>query len=778
MMQQGKTITVAVAGAAVLGAAVNSYAQPGRTARLEEVTVTARRVEESLQDIPVAVTAFNAAQMRRRNMRELEDVALATAGLAFEDYGGGFGQPIIRGGAAIRIQDLDTVTSVFLDGVYLPRQYMYDIGTVGFERIEVIKGPQSALYGRNAFLGAVNYVSKRPGDEFEAEVELTGGSDELLEYTVEVGGPVIEDTFGARFVYTHSEFDGTWENDHPNAGLSIGNKATEDNASGWDNTTWGVNLNVTPTDQLSFEFDYYNVQRFAESQGNRRVEAPIDTNCSPTFFGQNRFYCGELPQNFTPLPGGSPADAELVRDPRGYSLDAESDLARFRADFRINDVWSVMYQYGYSDSETTAAGGGDRDPLLGNATFGGNVINGTPAGTNEFDSHELKLSFDQGQWSGFLGLFRSKIDDFDLFDLGIAPLLGTDPYIVDPEEGITDGAFFVLPLTRAATEVTTEAIYGQLNWESMDARWHVTVEARYADEEKDLDPNTAVPDGPRFNDNWTEFTPRVNVDYSFDDNRMVYASIARGAKSGGFNNTVFDESQRAFDPDSNWTYEIGTKNELLDGNLRLNAALYFTDWQDLQIASSPIGIPPGTTPPAIVDNTGGAEILGVEVDGLWYVTDNFSVDFALTQLETEFTDGSKSSRIGLIGGCDGVVCPADGSIGGNSLPRQPEQQLSLGAELSGTVRGNWDWLIRGDIAYQSKQYVDELELAWFGERTLINARAELQMGDKLNLALWGKNLGDEHYSSAAFFIATPFGTSYVPIFGQLRTLGLTARYAF
>ena len=94
------------------------------------------------------------------------------------------------------------------------------------------------------------------------------------------------------------------------------------------------------------------------------------------------------------------------------------------------------------------------------------------------------------------------------------------------------------------------------------------------------------------------------------------------------------------------------------------------------------------------------------------------------------------------------------------------------------MRGSWDWSIRGDVAYQGKQYADELNLAWFASRTLVNARAELQVGEHLNLSLWGKNLADETYTSAAFFIATPFGTSYVPIFGQLRTFGLTKMLPF
>ena len=113
---------------ALLATGVASAQEAGR---MEEITTTARKAEENIQDVPIAISAFTAQEMNRRNIRELEDVALYTPGLAYEDYGGGYGTPIIRGGAQLRIQDLDTITSVYLDGVYLPRQYMFDFGTVG-----------------------------------------------------------------------------------------------------------------------------------------------------------------------------------------------------------------------------------------------------------------------------------------------------------------------------------------------------------------------------------------------------------------------------------------------------------------------------------------------------------------------------------------------------------------------------------------------------------------------------------------------------------------------
>ncbi|MFT7128798.1 MAG: iron complex outermembrane receptor protein, partial [Gammaproteobacteria bacterium] len=744
---------------------------------IEKIEVIYQKTQESLQKVPLSVSALTSEDMRKRNIRELEDVALATSAFSFEDFGGGFGVPVIRGGAQTRIQDLDMTTSVFLDGIYLPRQYMFDIGTVGFDRIEVVKGPQSALYGKNAFLGAVNYVSKRPGDELSADASATLGSDKLREFTGEVSVPIIEDFLSARVVVAHSEFDGSWQNDHPDADLDFGSKSTKGNVGGHEKLTYGLNVDITPNEKLNIELDYYRVERFAETGANNRVEAPGDTNCSPTFFGGNRFYCGEIPDTFTPLPGGSPEGSIIVRDPRSYSLDVVSDFFRARVDYEISDAWGLMYQYGNSDSETTSAGGGDRDPLLGNTSFGANIINGTPVGTVNFFSHELQMQYSHEQWSGFVGVFTSEIDDFDKFDLGIAPLRGTEPIIVDATDGILSGTTSNIGLTNAATDVLTDAIFGQISWTTEDGSLRITAEGRYSDEEKVLDSNTTTEADTIFSANWTEFTPRFSVDYQLDDDRMVYASLARGAKSGGFNNTVFDESQRSFEPDENWTTEVGSKNDLLNGKLRLNGALFYTNWNDLQIASSPIGIPAGVTPPAIVDNTGGASIFGFELDGAWTATDNLSIDFAVSKSKTEYKDGSKSSRIGLIGGCDGIVCPADGSIGGNQLQRQPEFQASVGVELAGELSGGYYWSVRGDVNHQSKQFIDELNLAWLPDRTLVNLRANMQMGE-FDVSLWAKNVFDKEYAASSFFIATPFGTAYVPIRGQKRTVGLTVAYSF
>jgi len=262
---------------------------------------------------------------------------------------------------------------------------------------------------------------------------------------------------------------------------------------------------------------------------------------------------------------------------------------------------------------------------------------------------------------------------------------------------------------------------------------------------------------------------------------MLYASVAKGARSGGFNAFQpgqFVEDQRSYDPDENWTVELGSKNDLLDGQLRLNAAIYYTDWSDLQANVTPVPTASNPNPNFTANQIGnieGADIVGIELDGVWFATEMLSFDYALSYTLAEYKDGAISARAAAIGSCDDIVCPSDGSIGGNELQRQPAFQVSLGGALQGTVAGDWDWYARADMNHQSRTYVDEFNLAWVPDRTIVNARFELSNGP-WTAALWAKNLFDEQYLANSFFTATPGGTSYGGILGNLRTFGLTVTF--
>ena len=165
------SVALAVTMALVPGAMLpmSALAQSGSAADLAEIVVTARKREESLQDVPIAVTAFSSEQLVKRGISELEDVAMATPGLVFEDFSSSFSAaPVMRGLTQVNVSSEVQNVATFVDGVYLQRGYSVDIGLADVSRIEVVKGPQSALYGQNAFGGAINYVLNKPAKNSKA----------------------------------------------------------------------------------------------------------------------------------------------------------------------------------------------------------------------------------------------------------------------------------------------------------------------------------------------------------------------------------------------------------------------------------------------------------------------------------------------------------------------------------------------------------------------------------------------------------------------------------
>ncbi len=179
------------------GAATDALAQ---SMALEEIVVTARKREENLQDVPLSITALTSADFERRSISDLEGISDFTAGLNFEDFSTTFnGVLTIRGLVQANVQNRVQNVAVFLDGAYIPRNYSIDIGLMDLERVEVVKGPQSSLYGQNAFAGAINYVSRKPSlTDYEARGTTTVGTDGRLDFKAAVGVPLVEDRFALR----------------------------------------------------------------------------------------------------------------------------------------------------------------------------------------------------------------------------------------------------------------------------------------------------------------------------------------------------------------------------------------------------------------------------------------------------------------------------------------------------------------------------------------------------------------------------------------------------
>lgn len=845
----------ALAAAALLGAAFGSapaVAQntqsPPKAERLEDVVVTARKVEENLQQVPVAVTAISADEIATRNIQGLRDIARYTPGFSFENFTGPLAAPIIRGQTQTRVDLPVQNVASFFNGVYLQRGYMVDASLLDVDRIEVIKGPQSALYGRNAFSGAINYLTKRPGDTLEAAADVTVGNDDRLDYKASLSMP-LGDRFGIVLAAGHSEFDGTWKNSHPLASQGNG---TKDKLGGWDKDAALLGFTFKPIDSLSFDgafswsnLDVEHVPAYTLTGPPGLATQTNSLNCSPlpTLAGgvaipgttQNRLYCGELSPNVQLLPaeqsGPLARPAGLVIDPRAYSQRGISRLSSLKTQWDASEQLSLIYLAGYTDTNVKSRGSPGRNPTIGGVPQAPCFVPATATappcivanpffalnGLSPFDSqpnggfwsysHELRVEWRPGGVvrRAMLGGFTSRARD----DLSAWSQWATPVSLAEPLQTLT--------LTNQTRRDDVDSVFGLVTLD-VTSKLSITGEVRHSKEDLTLQvrPTGAVTpqpvgiDAPILRTQKNSFsytTPRLSVDYKLTPSNLVYAWAGKGVKSGGQNAPGRDPAQDTYAPEENWSFEIGSKNDLLDGRLRVNAALYYIDWTGLQgsvgrnyptaaradcvtactqpAAGTPVGV--------IVGNLGDAKVYGLELDGAWLATDALEFDYSFAYQHARYASGQISQRAANSGNCDGIVCvatvrdaqgrPIDGSrIGGNQLERQPQLKVAGGAQytFATTGLGGLDWNARVDVTYQAKQYVDELNLAWVPARTLVDASIGAKAGS-FSARLWAKNLTDEKYvTTSLFLIGTGGGrdASYVPLLGERRTYGLTLGWKY
>lgn len=774
----------AIAPLALVGGQA-AFAQDEVSSASEQViVVTARKVEERLQDVPLSIAAFSAEDMRERQVRDTSDIAALTPGLNFEAYLGGAGTPVIRGASQQRITDLDQNVSTFFDGIFLPRSYAVNLGVIGLERVEVVKGPQSALYGRNAFSGAINYIPKKPGNEWHGSIEAAAGLYKRFDGIAEAGGPLIEDKLFVQFGIGLSSFDGDQVNGHPNANVDISPGSTG-RLGGWDNQSYQARIVATPTDTLSFDFGYYRFDIFADTPAviqRKRSAGPANgaTNCGAIVGGNPALYCGELPFRFQPLPGGAAPSVANV-DPRNIGLDASTTILVGNAEWAPSDDLAFTYQYGRVKSDAISGGSSDIDPVLGtfnpfNPAVMGNQFQISPVGNVTYWSHELRADFSPTDGLDILiGGIYSKLNDFDTFPLSFGlPLLDTKPF------DITSPDFLTLTLARSLVE--TKAIFGRVNWQATD-QLRFGFEGRYQSEDKSVvsGPTAFNPTVSNSEGNFKQFTPRFTVDYNLTDDNLLYASVANGKKAGGFNGSAIIASEKTFDPDNNWTYEIGMKNTFLNGALTFNAALFYIDWGNRQISvtatPSPNAPPALAAGPAIIGNAGKSSVKGFEVDALWTVAEGLNLRAGFSFNDAKYADGVIDSRQRDFGNCDDIVCASNGDIGGNQLERQSKVQAAFGLDYATSITSSVEGFGGFDVSYKSKQYADSVNLAYLPERTLVDARVGIR-ADQWSLTLWAKNLFNKQYASSSLAVFAATDTVYVPIKGPNRTAGLTGRFNF
>ena len=819
---------VALAGALGMGAPTAAEAQDSAD-RLEEIVVLARKRSESIQDVPVAVTAVSAAQIEDLDLQGLEDISKLTAGLVFDnEFGRDSNRPVIRGQANILG---DSGVSYFIDGVYIEGSIAdYDLNDI--ERIEVVKGPQSALYGRNTYAGAINIVTKSPGDSVTADARVTFTDDEEQEISLAVRGPIIDGLLSGGLSYRNYELNGAWTNAFD--GSDIGVQSSE--------SVSGV-LMFTPTEKLDIRLrGYYNA--LDDGQPALFHQSALENNCfedNGSFYGGlGRYFCGEV------LPGT--VNTDYTRQVPGARDEVESTQISLAINVDINDQWSFSSITGYNKEDDLALIDGDYQPTAfqtANFTpnlfpapfispvafaYAGDVVDFTFASYQQYDdiSQEFRFQYDSDNFSALFGAYyldaQSDAEDVRSLPPGAQDIIDTNR---DAETGRltaevcgpNPGCFFVVPfgveveVPRDRTETSTEniALFGLVEFDVSESVG-LTLEARYQEEE--ISRLGIVQDlgGPITNEvnateTFTSFSPRGTLQWNIDDDRMLYGLIATGTKPGGFNGTVAIEAGvPTFDEEDVTSFEIGSKNSLANGAVTANFALFFNQIDGYQLTQN---VRSGANTQSATVNAGDADILGFEAEILGRPTSveglTLTLNYAYT--DSEFTDGADQNQ-GVLNDVadDGLVncslgfalpefmgqnCstnagannnpPAFGSIEGNQIPRTAEHQIFADAELRRPFRdGDWEWFAGVNVMYESSKYSQVHNLIETGDTTLVNARLGVS-NDRYSVNLYGRNLTGEDTSPLVLRYADAaqsFRRSFVGTLRRDTFVGLTAAVRF
>ena len=733
--------------------------------RVEEIVVTATHRAENLQDVPVTVTALSGDMLAKADIFDATTVALHVPGMAYGEFAPGQAIISLRGiSSADDGAGLDNSVALFLDGVYIGRNASINFDMFDLERLEVLRGPQGTLFGRNAIGGAINVITKKPSDEFSAKLGGTVGNQGILRYQGYVSGP-ISDNVAGKIVLNHREHDGFVDN------LILNEKQQNE-----DQTSIRGQLRfATDSSEWLLSADWMEDDRDDMGRTPLVDRAPLSAILVQNGVTRPR-------QNASSRPGFS------MREASGISLQGDFNFSR-------GQLTSITaFRHAETDWEMLSVGA----PLGGLGLPFDEVVDDIVEDIDTF-SQEFRWTSDLGgnfEYTAGVYFFTEDTDRTEIFRITRAGSYD-DPANPFRLTAIGDQAIIGNEYSRTANDTTSIALYGEGTWDLND-RWTVKAGARVTQDEKDYlaesvncdlvvanDPSII---GTRFenfaacggvggslnviaeaflvtpSDEWSDFSPRVAVQYRPNDQLMVFGSVSKGFKSGGFAGSQGVESAASspVDPETAVNFELGFKGDLADDTLRLNMTAFFTDYEDLQIVR--FGPVPGSTfGTFITTNIGSADILGLEAEFTWYATDNFLLSGNVAILDTEAND----LIIETTGG------PFDAS--GSELRQAPELSYNLQATYSlPTQVGNWEFNVAfSHVDEQITDYVFPGTV--IQEQDLLDARLGWTSNDeRWDVSVWGKNLTDEDYISHSYVI----GPGVIGVWGAPATYGVTVNFNY
>ena len=658
--------SLAVGMALTLGSSLGVVA----AAEIEEVLVTAQKRAESAQDVPISIAAYGEQRLEEAGFDGFDDLARMSPSMQFGNFGPvtfvnmrGIGNENTTAGG-------DPGVALHYDGVYMGRPVASLFTAFDSERVEILRGPQGTLYGRNATGGSINYITKKPGEDLGGEFDLTLGDYNWVRARAAINAP-ISDNVRSRFVAFVEDRDGFSENAFPG-----GTEAND--ADNWGfRAHFAFDLNDRASLLLSGTFlDAGGVGTKAEL----REAFPGTTTDPITNLGG--------PPGFAFSPGGPGSGIPPSNNYRGPDgVVVTNDLRPFREnkdlresqdnDFLVVsatldwefDRFLIKSITAYAESSFESHQDEDYGPLdLAELVL--------TEDADQFTQEFQILSNDWERWNWIAGLYY-----FDETAARQSEFFRSRYDVFASIFGVTSG-FDV----GGVADTRSLAAFGQATFDVSDTV-SLTAGARYTDDEKEGFNRGFQFAGAPYNDpvgdSWSEVTYRFAVDWSFADQGLLFASYSTGYKSGGINQVAAPSrgaTNAVYDPEFVDAFEIGVKSTVLDGRLRLNAALYRNEYDDLQFQIFGPGGPEAF-------NARGATVQGIEIEGLAALTDTFGLDFSIGYTDSEFDDQ-------VVGGVE---------LGGNQVQRTPDLTWSIG------ISKDWELDTRGSLRLRADySYTDEM----------------------------------------------------------------------
>ena len=760
-------------------------------AALEEIVVTARKREESIQDVPLSITAFTGAELERGGYVDLEDISFRTAGMQFNNELAGtrpgrlFSNIRFRGVEGSEYSTLQTA-SLFVDGVFA-LQGAQTLALSDLERVEVIKGPQSAAFGRNSFAGAINYITRAPDmEEFSGRVKADIGEYDQHELDVSADIPIAPGMLALRVGGRYFNKGAMYRNE---GGVGVGKQRSE---------SMFATLFWQPTDNASVKLRYYRQDDSDGPAGVTFYQARLHDSCTgktmpglttdgqPTTLEPKEFICGTIPGpgtigtpnpslslNPSSFPAGfenfiresfveSPSQVEGVPYIDHFGIEREITRISLVVDYEFANGMSLVATA--ATNENAAANLRDWDMTPDEAWY----VSNPQAGEDE--SIDIRLSSAPDARLRWLGGFNYYTQEFltssngGVFVVACGNLgaFGTPAQCANPARipvGVDGGDF-----------VDVQAFYGSVSYDITE-RFTVDLEARWQDDTR----SDGIAD---FEINFQDFLPRISLRYRITEDMTAYVTVSRGILPGVINSNIINCDPTTFsapfiDPRTGQpstssmcqqyvdalgadavdvtpvqeldAYEIGVKSTWMDGRLVANVAAYWQEWGNAPFPTFVTvyrdddgdGVP-NTNPNFFpVSTPGSSEYSGVELEVDFLISEDWDVSFNWSFNDNEFTNF-------LIPLASAEYALGTRNVKGHRSSRFPKWSGSVSSTYGGTFQNGWDWSLRGDLTYMGETFPGLTNLATLESYSLLNLRFAVERNN-LRLEAYLKNALDEDY---------------------------------